>query len=345
VNRTLVVAAAMYLCGCPGPAFAQSRADYASAVEEYREGDPSEAIQRVARWPASTITETRRQWAPQQPAGQLVAALMLHTELGAAILNSLPHQTTVQLSHAAELLDTLSARRGETEHADAIRLHWYRFVISLFSSSARFDEADRYATEAIGRFPRDPELILDKGIVLELGAKYNRPPPARSVVRGMAPGGATPGGRTLAAAAAEYRRALEIDPHLALARLRLGWVRVQQGDSRGGVDLAAALADAKDDDTRYLAHLFLGGVAERRGDFDEAAQEYAAAHRLGDQHQTPFVALSRVELARGHADRARELARELAALERVDDDPWWNYHLGALDQDALQWLRDEAQGR
>jgi len=275
-----------------------------------------------------------------------VAALMLHTELGASILGSLPHQTTVQLSHAADLLDVLSARRrpDEIAYADSVRLHWYRFVISLLSSSARFDDAERYTREALGRFPRDPVLILHKGIMLELGAKYMQSP-----VAAMRPGRAAPAtmptGRTLAAAADEYRRALEIDPHLVVARLRLGWLRVLQRDARAREDLTGVLQDAADDHTRYLAHLFLGGLAERQRDFDAAATEYETAHRLGDRHQTPFVALSRVELARGNADRARELARALAALEGVDDDPWWTYHLGEFDRDALQWLRDEAYGQ
>ena len=337
----------MYLCGCPGPAFAQSRADYASAVDEYRAGNQNEAIQRVARWPAATLTEARRQWALQQPpSDRLVAALMLHTDLGAAILSSLPHQTTVQLSYAAELLDTLSARRGETGHADAVRLHWYRFVISLFSSSARFDEAERYAREALGRFPRDPMLILQKGIMLELGARYTQRPSAAAQRPGMPAERTMPTvARAFAAAADEYRRALDLDPRLALARLHLGWLRVQQRDARAHEDLTGVLQDATDEPTRYLAHLFLGGLAERERDFDEAASRYEAAHRLGDRHQTPFVALSRVELARGHADRARELARELISLEGVDEDPWWTYHLGEFDRDALQWLRDAVDGR
>ncbi|HEV8143347.1 MAG TPA: hypothetical protein VGQ77_10835, partial [Methylomirabilota bacterium] len=277
---------------------------------------------------------------------QLVAAAMLHTELGAAILGSLPSQTNVHLHHAQDLLDAMGTRRGEREHADAVRLRWYHFVISLYSTDARLGDADRYAREALGKFPHDPVLIVQKGTIVELSAAFNvPPPPSPTLGRGRAPDSATRQSRTLESAAAEYRRALELDPHLAVARLHLGWVHVLVGDNRARDDLAMALADANDDTVRYLAHLFLGGLAERQSRLDDAAKEYELAHEQGDRHQTPFVALSRVEAARGHADRARELARELAALERVDDDPWWDYHLGAIDQDALKWLRDEAHRR
>jgi tetratricopeptide (TPR) repeat protein len=345
VPRTILLAVVAVLT-CAGASIAQGPEDYAGAVEEYRSGDPNEAIRRVARWPASTVTESLRQWAKAQPGDRLVAGVMLHTELGAAILDSLPHQTTVQLAHAQDLLDALALRRDGRERADAVRLRWYRFVISLFSSNARLADADRYAREALGKFARDPVLIFEKGVIFELSASHNMtPPPSPSMMRGRAPDSATHHGRTLEAAASEYRRALEIDPHLAVVRLHLGWVRVQQGDGRAGDDLLAVLADAKDERTRYLAHLFLGGAAERRRDFEEAAKAYDAAHQLGREHQTPFIALSRVELARGREDRARALVRELAALQRVDDDPWWSYHLGSIDEEALQWLRDEAHRR
>ena len=346
MRRTIVAATAIAAFACTQPILAQGPGEYEHVAEEYRVGDPNIAIQRLARWPEAAVTESVRYWAKLLRPEQLVAAAMAHTELAAAILDSLPHQTNVQLHHAQELLDALAARRDERERADAVRLRWYQFVISLFSSNARLDDADRYAREALGRFPRDPVLILLKGTILELSAAYNVPaPPSPTLGRSRAPDSATRQGRTLESAAAEYRRALELDPHLAVARLRLGWVHVLAGDNRARDDLTAALGDAKDDTVRYLAHLFLGGLAERQSRFDEAATEYEAALNLGNQHQTPFVALSRVETARGHPDRARELAHQLAALERIDDDPWWNYHLGALDNSALPWLRAEAHRR
>jgi tetratricopeptide (TPR) repeat protein len=216
--------------------------------------------------------------------------------------------------------------------------------VSLYTADARLDDADRYLREALGRFPRDPMLVFRRGMLLELLVHFDLAEPRRPAP-GRSPGLGMRTARTLEAAAADYRRALEIDPHLAIARLHLGWVHVLQRDKRAQEDLAAALADARDDWTRYLARLFLGGVWERQNRFDEAAAEYEAARQLGPTHQTPFVALSRVELARGRPDRARELAVELATLNRIDDDPWWSYRAGTIDEGALTWLRTEAHRR
>jgi tetratricopeptide (TPR) repeat protein len=275
---------------------------------------------------------------------QLIAAVMLHTELGAAVRDSIAGQTVVQLEHAGALLTALEGRRNQRERADALRLRWYHFVVSLVTSAARLGDADHYVREGLGRFPRDPTLTFQRGLLLELLVHFDLAEPSRPTRgRTLAPRMRT--ARTLEGAAADYRRALEIDPHLAIARLHLGWVYVLQSNKRAHDELTAALADARDDWTRYLARLFIGGVWERQNRFEEAAAEYEAARQLGPTHQTPYVALSRVELARGRPERARELAHQLAALERIDDDPWWTYRGGRIDENALQWLRTEAHRR
>jgi hypothetical protein len=63
----------------------------------------------------------------------------------------------------------------------------------------------------------------------------------------------------------DYQRALNIDTHLTWAHLRIGWIRLFLDDNRARRELDAAAADARTDRTRYLAHLFLGGVAGTRG--------------------------------------------------------------------------------
>lgn len=346
MRRALIVATAILTVVSVRSVSAQGPGDYEHVVEEYRIGDDTTAIRRLARWPESAVTESVRHWARLLRSDQLVAAVMLHTELGAAILDSLPSKTDVQLRHAQLLLDAMTARQDAHGLADAVRRHWYQFVISMYGVNGRLAEAEAHMREALGHFPRDPTLYFLLGTLDELRSTFNAPePPRLTVSRGRTPSLAARAGRMLEAAAADYRRALELDPRMAAARLHLGWIHVLQDDNRARGDLTGALADAQDDRIRYLAHLFLGGLAERQNRLDEAATEYESAHELGPTHQTPFIALSRVEVARGHTDRSRELARQLAALERMDDDPWWNYHLGTVDEDALTWLRAEAHRR
>ena len=330
---------------CARSASAQTRAEYEAVVEEYRTGDPDTAIRRLARWPESAVKTAINQRVATLRPDQLIAAVMLHTELGAAIRGSILGQAAVQFGYAELLLNMLESRPRQRERADAVRLRWHHFVVSLYTTDARLAEADHYVRQGLGRFPRDPVLLFQRGLGLELLVHFGLAEPRRTTLgRTLAPGMWT--ARTLDGAATDYRRALEIDPHLAIARLHLGWVHVMQGDyKRAADDLTLALADARDDRMRYLARLFLGGVWERQNRLDQAATEYETAHQLGPTHQTPYVALSRVELARGRADRARELARELAALNRIDDDPWWTYRGGTIDEDALQWLRTEAHRR
>jgi tetratricopeptide (TPR) repeat protein len=342
VSRAFLAIMALVVVVCARSVLAQAPDDYVDVVDEYRTGDPNTAIRTLARWPERSVEDSIRQSAKRLRPGQIVAAVMLHTELGAAILDSLPSRTSLQFGHARTLIDALTERRDEREHADAVRLHWFRFVISLYAADGRLVDAEIYARDALGRFPRDPILIFQKGAILETARSTNSPSAALALLRGRAPASATRQEQTLEAAAAEFRRALAIDPHMAVARLHLGWVHVQLQDDRAREDLTAALADARNDGERYLAHLFLGGLAERQSRFDEAAQEYERTRQLCPGCQTPYIASSRIEMARGRSEQARELARRFAALERVEDDPWWTYRFGTPDDEALTWLRAEA---
>jgi hypothetical protein len=86
----------------------------------------------------------------------------------------------------------------------------------------------------------------------------------------------------------------------------------------------------------------LGGIAEREHRLPDARREYEAVRSLGAGYQTPYTALSRVEEAIGHADRARELAMVGLQLKKAEDDPWWDLRIG-FDRESLKWLRAEAR--
>jgi hypothetical protein len=91
---------------------------------------------------------------------------------------------------------------------------------------------------------------------------------------------------------------------------------------------------------RYLAHLFLGAVAEYQSLLADARREYSDALAIAPDCQTPYVALTFVEQAMGHADAAHELMARYAALSKdAAADPWWDYQNGGLDAESLVWLR------
>jgi tetratricopeptide (TPR) repeat protein len=140
-----------------------------------------------------------------------------------------------------------------------------------------------------------------------------------------------------------YRRALALDANNAEAHLHLGWIRSFRGDDAARTDLSAAATAAADDATRYLAHLFLGGLDERAGRFEDAGREYDEARELGPEYQTAYAALSRVEQALGHDSRARDLSLIGLQLDKRDeDDPWWDHRIG-FDRAGLVWLRREVR--
>ena len=145
-------------------------------------------------------------------------------------------------------------------------------------------------------------------------------------------------------AVADYQRALNIDSHLAAAHLHIGWIRLFLGDSSARRELEAA-AGSSTGRTRYLAHLFLGGLAEcARSDWTRRAANTKPRSPEGPGFQTAYLALSRIEEAAGDSRQAEDLAAQCARLKKDEPDPWWD-HFAGFDRDALLDLRTEARGR
>jgi Flp pilus assembly protein TadD len=91
---------------------------------------------------------------------------------------------------------------------------------------------------------------------------------------------------------------------------------------------------------RYLAHLFRGAVSAGRGDTVAARSAYEAAMALAPGRQTALLAMSHLEETAGNVARARALLAPLASGGADDEDPWWTYQNGGLDEETLAWLRD-----
>jgi tetratricopeptide (TPR) repeat protein len=154
-----------------------------------------------------------------------------------------------------------------------------------------------------------------------------------------------PGGRrALVLAESSYRRALDLDATLDEARLRLGRVISLRNDQKAArMELERVARHAEIPRLQYLAHLFLGAVAEYQNDFATARADYRAALAIGPACQTPYIALSSVDAALGHDVTARDLmARYAAVSAEAAPDPWWFYQNGGIDEESLVWLRQQA---
>jgi tetratricopeptide (TPR) repeat protein len=276
------------------------------------------------------------------PDRQVRAAIVMHTELAAArIRNGDVSAATIHVANAQRLLGILTGdvhRRGASQ---TFAIRWYAFVTNIWSGQGRFEAAYATVRDGLTVFPRAAELYIARGSIHEMrGSMADLV--ARSTFTRETERINRDSLKLMEAAAADFQRALDVDPTLAVAHLHRGWIHHWLGDSRAVQDLDAALKGATDDGIRYLARLFRGAAAESRNDLDAARLEFEAAKALGG-YQTAYIALGRVETALGHSERAREVAAEYAQLSEKAEDPWWDYRLGGFTSGALEWLRAEAR--
>jgi tetratricopeptide (TPR) repeat protein len=339
IGAALLVAAAV--CS---PAAAQDAKDYDHLVDTYAAGHLNEAVSVLARWPRENITAAVRGITRMAPSGpgapaRLRAATMLHTDLAAAVLNSDSNLSEFHFGLAHGLVNLLAAKKEQMSGSQEFVKRWYEFAPTLYFLTLNPERASWLLREGLDRSPGDPILYFYSGIIIEMIGAL----PTVAAVRGRGFSPVLRGDKQLEAAADAYRRALAVDDHLAVVRLHLGWVRFRQHDSRARADFEAALADATDTPTRYLAHMFLGAVAEREQRLADALREYEEARTAGPAYQTAYVAICRIAEALGDSERARQTALTFVAIEKRED-PWWDYHLGGLNMAALEWLRAAAHG-
>jgi tetratricopeptide (TPR) repeat protein len=317
---------------------------YASLVEQYARGDIDAAIHGLAMLRQSDVTDAARHYTNRRG-----AAPMLHTELANDTIDTTPVRATFHIERAHMIVRAMLERKDDSDALDFAR-HWYELAASIYLARTRLDDAARVIRDGLAVSPNDAALYVAQGVILERQIVLQQPGlstvpmlfrrlPGSLSLSGGRPDGNQSNGKWLEAAAAQYRHALDLDARHVTARLRLGWVHVQLKDGRAQADLERALTDASDAPTRYLAHLFLGGVAEREQRWSDAEREYEAARGADSRFASACIALSRVESVTGHTDRARELALDCLRLQATDDDPWWAHQLGAVDADAMSWLR------
>ena len=325
------------------PAAAQNTADYEHLVDIYAAGHLNDAVSVLGRWPRENVTAAVRAFESASRAvlgapGRLPAAVMLHTDLAAAVTGVDSHLSDFHLGLARNLVGLMVAKKEHASVAQEFVRRWYEFAPTLYLATQELEKASFLLREGFTRSPANPILYVYSGTIVEL--RGGVPSAMAPAPRGFNTGAAR-SGNPLEAAAAEYRRALAVDAHFAPARLRLGWIHFRQRDSRARADIEAALADAIDVATKYMAHLFLGAIDERENRLTDALDEYEQAKAVGPAYQTAYVAICHAAEALGDSERAQRAAATFVGVEKRED-PWWDYHLGGLNMAALDWLRAAA---
>ncbi len=336
---------------------------YRNAVVSYQRGSFASAARAVNSWSIAELHRvvqfalgTRNGGPTSGFAGEHIggptpeAAAMLHTEivLRGPSTTTLPDSVQLEL---AELLirgmDRVRQRTALVDREEALEFQqrWYVLVASYFLAGTNPRAAERWLDRAASLSRGDRQLTgaqawvdLTTGVTFELAAHLLDPECRRASCADTNAQSQRPGRLRFAAAA--YERALERDPSLVEARLRLGRVRFLRSDRRGAEsELRRALAEATTARQRYLAHLFLGELAQVGKSFSQARREYEAARAEGPQFQAAYIAIGFVAQLVGDTAALKELSATAARSDEAMRDPWSGYQNGALDEDTLEWLR------
>src|SRR5262245_6576343 len=313
--------------------------NYDGLVTAYARGQLGEAVTQLSRWPRAPVRLGVEATVKADEA-RLRAAIMLHTDMAASCIGADLSLADFHVNAARRLLDALWTKSVPRSSGREFVIRWYEFMPGVFLVVQKLDRAAWLIQEGMTRAPDNPMLHTYKGIVIELRGPGQAPVLARGQGLTMAPARAE---RALEPAVQEFRLALKADSRFALARLHIGRIHSLVDDNRARADLEQALADATDAATQYLAHLFLGDVAEGEKRLTDALREYEAAIAVGPRYQTGYVAAARMADALGESDRARALALAFVGIEGGIEDPWWDYRLGGINIPMLNWLRQAAQ--
>jgi tetratricopeptide (TPR) repeat protein len=349
--------------------------NYLTVAAAYGSANHAAALREIRQWQPREITaagaDLRRQGrrlrsVPTSPGdiafGTVEAAVLMHAEAGLLSLAALSEVeaethlgasvTLYQWSRdaAAEARNWAGARQrafGQGPPTPGLeireRIDRRDFYVAMAAAALAIgfpSTAHPFAEKARQAAPLDPEVQLVSGCVAEAFADEQLLRHRESEAT-----------RLRNEAGPALRDALALDPTLHEARLRLGRLHLDGGRPIEAESLLEEVErQSGDDRQRYLARLFLGRLAERRGRLDEAAGFYRRALEAWPDSQAARLALGHaVERSSGPAAALPLVAASLAASRRLDRaaDPWWLYPFGTpgLAKAALARLWKRALGR
>ena len=131
-----------------------------------------------------------------------------------------------------------------------------------------------------------------------------------------------------------FRSALDIDPGLLEARVRLARLLGARGRQREAAEeltRVLSIREQPDPVVTFFAHLFSGRVNRALGKLDTAAADFREALALFPNAQSALLGLSQVAVLRSDVTGALAPIRQLEVSTTPRDrslDPWWNYSVG-----------------
>jgi tetratricopeptide (TPR) repeat protein len=240
-------------------------------------------------------------------------------------------------------------RRLKVPGADPFVGQWYHATMAFMFERRIFGEVQWHLEEAAELLPNDARILLDRGAekeqqglprtqgtltdadlaTLRMGsagiASRTRVPPSIGLDLGIQP-------VEVSNRSAEgfYKRALDRDPNLFEARVRLARLLTIRAEYADALEIitAAPPGTAPDRIAEYYAHLFAARAERGLGRLDQAAVRVTQARDLFPNAQSALFAASHIAMLRADDAGATEAMRHLASLppdRKEKDDPWWMY--------------------
>jgi len=313
---------------------------YLALTSAYRDGDHSGSRRALSAWSQEQVMDALAPALTPRTAGSedaglddptMVAAALLHTELALSALGRLmPTRARFHVETARDLIALLI----EPPFPD-FQDRWRLAVGCHLRVDFYLSEAQELLEESAPLGVPDARSLVVLGSVHELRSTYrNASCPSRDecpdrTARTSYDSLEAERKKGLRQAATCYRQALENDPEVHEARLRLGRTLARSGRvDAARSHLRRVLLGPASARTAYLAHLFLGQTFEQAGELETSAAEYRSAVAALPRGQAGRLALAHA--LRQLGDRAGEreaLGGPMGEESRPPDpfDPWWVY--------------------
>jgi tetratricopeptide (TPR) repeat protein len=309
------------LAGAPAP----RQLDYRALVESYQTGGSRVADQVAAAppreleaWVERAVSDRAGAWDWQA----IRAAAILHTELWyRAVVEKRDDSARDHLNAALRLFERL--RQVEPRQIEYID-RWRQLMTSALPAMMNAVEAGNFATRTAAAFPLDLNRQLATRAFAN-GLEAERLGAERLARSGPLTMGENSSMRWWAAAVSSYSDALKHDRTFGLASLHLGRVRMLQGAGDDAATHFERATDAADPRVRYLAHLFLGSLAERKRHDADAERSYLSAMKTYPLGQAALLALSQLLSRTGREADGRQVLALLSSRKGGSVEPLWTY--------------------
>jgi len=320
---------------------------YLGLAQTYREGAIAEAIRAMRGQAVLAMNDAQKEIArhPQLISTRqidekdLEALVALHTEAALVLAqgrDAVGAEDHLQL--AARLLEWITDYSASLGHALRPRVvierdTWLRTAMALTVETWIPEVALDLLDEGLRLAPDDAQMNLVAAVTKEAlflggsrrGAKEGPGSPRPEMRKRVAPSEHRGDARHL------FRRAVELDPDLVEARIRLARLLLEDGSRDEALrhlkrtrELPATPRE------RYLAALLLGRAHEGGETPAEARSAYAEALALYPHAQAPRLSLTRLAENAGEPAARAALAALLAEPwgRSAEEEPWWLYPYG-----------------